>query len=415
MEKICSSTCFSAADILLPDLPELSPWAVIACDQFTSQPEYWQQVEAITGGRLSTAQLILPESELGPDASVRIGRIHRAMRHYLQMNAFKTYRNAYLYTERTLQDGGIRCGLIGTVDLEAYDYTGCVDAEIRATEKTVADRIPLRMSVRRGAALDLSHILLLCDDDSKTLIEPLHQKCERLPKLYGFDLMLGGGHIDGWLVAGEEKQNVDRRLEEYAACQMQKHPGCSLQFVTGDGNHSLAAAKACYEELKRQHPDRDFTNHPARYALCELNNIHDPSLKIAPIHRVVKQCEASQLLQDLDSAFSGSSGTPVPWFSGEQTGTIMLPAEKNRLPLAVLQEFLDQWLGFHPGELDYIHGDEALRNLSRMPDTVGFVLPAIEKKTLFPSILSDGVLPRKTFSMGEALDKRYYLEARRIE
>lgn len=415
MENNCSSTCFCAADILLPNLPELSPWAVIACDQFTSQPEYWQQVEAITEGRFSTAQLILPESELGRHASGRIERIHHTMLQYLQMNLFQTYHNVYLYTERTLQDGGIRCGIVGSVDLEAYDYSGCADSKIRATEKTVADRIPPRMSVRRGAALDLSHILLLCDDDRKTLIEPLHNKRERFPKLYGFDLMLGGGHIEGWLISGDEKLLLDRKLEEYAELQRKKNPGNQFQFAVGDGNHSLAAAKACYEELKKQNPNCDLADHPARYALCELNNIHDPALKIAPIHRVVKHCEPSQLIRDLHSAFPGSLGTTVPWFSGDKSGTIVLPIEKNGLPLAILQEFLDQWLQSHPGELDYIHGEETLRELSRTPDTVGFILPAIEKKALFPCILSNGVLPRKTFSMGEALDKRYYLEARRIE
>ena len=301
------------------------------------------------------------------------------------------------------------------VDLEAYDYTGHADSKIRATEKTVADRIPPRMSVRRGAALDLSHILLLCDDDRETLIEPLHQKLECFPKLYGFDLMLGGGHIDGWLIAGDEKLSLDRKLEEYAESQRRKNPGNLFQFAVGDGNHSLAAAKACYEELKRQHPNSDCSDHPARYALCELNNIHDPALKIAPIHRVVKHCETSSLIRDIQLAFSGSSGTPVPWCSGDESGTIMLPVGKNGLPLAILQEFLDHWLQNHPGELDYIHGEETLRKLSRASDTVGFILPAIEKKTLFPCILSNGVLPRKTFSMGEALDKRYYLEARRIE
>ncbi|MBQ3755516.1 MAG: DUF1015 domain-containing protein [Oscillospiraceae bacterium] len=415
MENNRSSACFCAADILLPNLPELSPWAVIACDQFTSQPEYWQQVEAITEGRVSTAQLILPESELGQHAAGRIERIHHTMQRFLQMNLFQTYQNAYLYTERTLQDGGVRCGIVGMVDLEAYDYTGHADSEIRATEKTVADRIPPRMSVRRGAALDLSHILLLCDDDRETLIEPLHQKLECFPKLYGFDLMLGGGHIDGWLIAGDEKLSLDRKLEEYAESQRRKNPGNLFQFAVGDGNHSLAAAKACYEELKRQHPNSDCSDHPARYALCELNNIHDPALKIAPIHRVVKHCETSSLIRDIQSAFSGSSGTPVPWCSGDESGTIMLPVGKNGLPLAILQEFLDHWLQNHPGELDYIHGEETLRKLSRASDTVGFILPAIEKKTLFPCILSNGVLPRKTFSMGEALDKRYYLEARRIE
>ena len=414
MVKNCCSSCFSAADILLPDLPELESWAVIACDQFTSQPEYWHQVEQITEGRYSTAQLILPESELGDHASERIRSIHAAMLRYLQMNVFRTFPDVYLYTERTLQNGGVRCGVVGKVDLEAYDYTGRVNSKIRATEKTVAERIPPRMAVRRGAALELPHILLLCDDERKTLIEPLHQMRGRLPRVYGFDLMLGGGHIEGWLVCGEEKELLDRRLNEYADLQRTKHPDTEFQFAVGDGNHSLATAKACYEELKQQKPLLD-PDHPARYALCELNNIHDSGLKITPIHRIVKNCDAQQLLNDLKSRFPGTAGTMVSWYSGGKSGEIMLPDENNRLPLAILQEFLDEWLQTHRGQIDYIHGAEALRMLGCEPDSVGLLLPAVDKKMIFPYILSDGVLPRKTFSMGEAFDKRYYLEARRID
>ena len=415
MEKTFSSSCFSAADILLPNLPELETWAVIACDQFTSQPEYWHRVEAITEGRYSAAHLILPESELGPHASERISRIHAEMLRYLQGNIFRTYHDAYLYCERTLQDGGIRRGIIGKVDLEKYDYTGCVDSAVRATESTVAERIPPRMAVRSGAALELPHILLLCDDDREMLIEPLHEMKDSLPKVYGFDLMLGGGHVDGWLVIGREKELLDRKLDEYAGFQQMKHPGTEFQYAVGDGNHSLATAKACYERMKMLDPGIVDTDHPARYALCELNNIHDPSVMIAPIHRLVKKCDAEQLLKDLCSVFSGSDGIVVPWFSGVQSGTVMLRSDRNRLPLAILQEFLDEWLTTHPGEIDYIHGDEVLRELCRVPDSVGFVLPAIDKRMLFPYILSDGVLPRKTFSMGEASDKRYYLEVRKIE
>ena len=416
MEQILSSAaCFSAADILLPSFPELESWAVIACDQFTSQPEYWRQVEALTAGRYSASHLILPESELGQQNAARISCIHETMLRYLQSDVFRAYPDAYLYTERSLRNGGIRRGIIGKVDLEAYDYTGFVNSCIRATEKTVAERIPPRMAIRRGAALELPHVLLLCDDDRRMLVEPFQQKRNQLQKLYDFDLMLGGGHIEGWLISGSEKAKLDEKLVEYACCQREKYPGMNLQYVVGDGNHSLATAKACYEELKAQNADNIPADHPARYALCELNNIHDPSLVCQPIHRVVKQCDSRALLEDLQSAFPGNEGAVIPWYGCGMSGTVRIPADRSRLPLAVLQKFLDDWLMDHAGAIDYIHGAEALQNLCSGTDSVGFLLPAVDKDLLFPTVLSDGVLPRKTFSMGEAFDKRYYLEARRIE
>ena len=416
MEQIQSSaSCFSAADILLPSFPELESWAVIACDQFTSQPEYWRQVEATTAGRYSASHLILPESELGPQAAARIRSIHDTMLLYLHENVFKTYPDAYIYTERALRNGGIRCGIVGKVDLEAYDYTGVVNSCIRATEKTVAERIPPRMAIRRGAALELPHILLLCDDDRRMLVEPFRQKRNQLQKLYDFDLMLGGGHIEGWLISGREKEELDEKLVEYAGLQCEKYPGMMLQYVVGDGNHSLATAKACYEELKAKNPGNLPADHPARYALCELNNIRDPSLVCRPIHRVVKHCDSMNLLEDLQSAFPGTEGTVIPWYGCGSSGTVRVPTDRNRLPLAFLQNFLDNWLSDHDGTIDYIHGEDALQKLCSETDSVGFVLPAVDKGLLFPTVLTDGVLPRKTFSMGEAFDKRYYLEARRIE
>ena len=407
--------CFSAADILLPRDTDPAYWAVIACDQFTSQPEYWQAVRERTQGRVSAAHLILPESELNRDPSASVERIHRTMLQYLQDGVFQSYRECYIYTERTLLDGSIRCGVVGKVDLEAYDYSGTVNAAIRATEKTVPERIPPRMAVRRGAALELPHVLLLCDDDQNLLLEPLHRNREVLPKLYDFDLMLGGGHVAGWLVSGKEKQSLDARLLQYAEDQAEKHPDSSLLFAVGDGNHSLATAKACYEEQKALHSPAGTVSAPTRYALCELNNIHDPAQKFTPIHRLVKHCNVREFLADLQNQFPYSRGTAVPWMTEDASGTVFLPCESDSLPLTILQDFLDRWLSGHPGELDYIHGEDVLMRLSRNADSVGFLLPAVEKNSLFSGILADGVLPRKTFSMGQAEEKRYYLEARNIQ
>ena len=405
--------CFSAADILIPEGCDLRRWAVIACDQFTSQPAYWQQVEGLTAGIPSAMHLILPESELDRDPSERIRMIHENMLRYLNDGIFRLFPDSYIYTERRLQSGMLRRGLIGRLDLEQYDFSGESNAAVRATEHTVKERIPPRMAVRRGAALEMPHVLLLCNDEKRQLIEQLSEQCGRLPKLYDFDLMMNGGHVKGWLISGEEKEKLDCRVAEYEAGERRKHPKEKLLYAVGDGNHSLATAKACWEEQKRENPAMDRDASPSRYALCELNNIHDPGQIFEPIHRVVKRCDAKQLIRDLDSAFRGKDGCEIPWISGQREGTLHIP-EGTGLPLQVLQDFLDGWLRSHPGELDYIHGLDALAAVGREPGCVGFRLPPVPKESLFPEILSGGVLPRKTFSMGEAEEKRYYLEARRL-
>ncbi|MER2235176.1 MAG: DUF1015 domain-containing protein [Candidatus Limivicinus sp.] len=415
------NACFSAADILIPDGCDLQRWAVIACDQFTSQPSYWRRAEEIAAGVPSAMHLILPESELDRNPAERIRGIHENMLRYLNEGIFRRFPDCYVYTERRLHSGSLRRGLIGRLDLERYDYTGAVNAAVRATELTVSERIPPRMAVRRGAVLELPHVLLLCNDERRRLIEPLGELRDSLPKLYDFDLMLGGGHVAGWLVSGEEKQRLDARIAEYEARELQKHPHENLLYAVGDGNHSLATAKACYEEQKALQPDVGGLSSPARYALCELNNIHDPVQVFEPIHRVVKHCDADLLIRDASAAFPEDRascqgticGTEIPWLSGGREGRLLIP-EGTGLPLQVLQDFLDRWLSLHPGELDYIHGGEALAAMAGEPGCVGFRLPPIPKEALFPEILSGGVLPRKTFSMGEAEEKRYYLEARRI-
>ncbi len=406
--------CFSAANILLPENCDLQRWAVIACDQFTSQPEYWKKVQEETADVPSAGHLILPECELNDNTERRIREIHENMRLYLNRELLREYPDCFVYTERVLQNGKLRRGLVGKADLEQYDYSGTVDAAIRATEQTVSERIPARMSVRRGAPLELPHVLLLCDDDRGELIEPISERKDRLTKLYDFELMLGGGHIAGWIVDGKEKAALEQRIEEYEHRERQKHPDAALLYAVGDGNHSLATAKACYEEMKRRNPEIDFSSHPARWALCELGNIHDPSQVFEPIHRIVKHCDTEKLISHLSERYHATEGTEIPWVSGKKSGILSLTDEGGLLPLAVLQGALDLWLSDNPGEEDYIHDDAALRDLENECGSIGFRLPAIKKESLFPGILSGGVLPRKTFSMGEAKEKRYYLEARRI-
>ena len=413
-----SGNCFLPAEILLPRVEEITKWAVIACDQFTSQPAYWDAVRRCAGSAPSTLHLILPEAELGTDREAELtDEIHKTMASYLQENIFQAYPDSYVYVERTLESGAVRKGLIGKVDLEAYDFSAGSTSPIRATEKTVVERIPPRMRVRRDAPLEFPHILMLADDHEKVLIEPIAAARDHLEKLYEFDLMEDGGHIAGWLVNGDEAAAFDRRLSAYTDALSGKYqglPGVPMVFAVGDGNHSLATAKACYEELKAANPGLDISRHPARYALVELENIHDDALVFAPIHRIVTGTDPDALLADLQSAACAEGGFPVKWYAGSRHGTIYLDRARSQLAVGALQSFLDVYLAGHDGEVDYIHGDSDLRELASQDGAIGFLLPVMEKSQLFRGVIADGVLPRKTFSMGHAREKRYYLEGRRI-
>ena len=408
---------FKSTDILLPRDVELERWSVIACDQFTSDPAYWQRVRATAGDGPSTIHLILPEAELGGAGEAEtVEAINAAMERYLKENVFAVYSNSYVYVERTLADGSVRPGLLGAVDLEQYDYHAGSNSAIRATEKTVLERIPPRQRVRKDAAIELPHVLMLCDDDQKTLIEPIGDIKDTLPKLYDFELMEQGGRIRGWLVQGQAAKNFDDRLAAFSASVAEKYAdlGGSILLAVGDGNHSLATAKSCYEALKAAQPDADLSAHPARYSLVELENIHDPSLVFAPIHRIITDADADKLLSDLN-AVRAEQGYAVEWVIGERSGTVYLDQARGELAVAVLQEFLDKWLAENAGGIDYIHGDDEVRQLAQKPNAIGFLLPPMEKHQLFRGVISGGALPRKTFSMGHAREKRYYLEGRKIK
>ncbi|MCI6729617.1 MAG: DUF1015 domain-containing protein [Clostridiales bacterium] len=409
---------FMPADILIPQVDSMEKWAVIACDQFTSDPAYWSRVEQTVGEAPSTLRLILPEAELGsPNEGERIQTINQTMEAYLQKGLFRCYPNALVYVERVLQNGAVRKGLVGMVDLEAYDYNPGAVSPIRATERTVTERIPPRQRVRRDAGLELPHILLLCDDDEKVLLEPIEARRESLEKLYDFDLMEGGGHITGYLVSGPEVEAFQNRLADYTARCPEKYrglPGEPLVFAVGDGNHSLATAKSCYEELKAKNPGVDLSNHPARFALVELENIHDEAQQFEPIHRVVTETDPEALLAALEP-WCAPDGYPIAWFAGSKSGTVYLDRSRSQLEVGALQQFLDEYLAANPGKIDYIHGDEDLKTLARQDCAIGFLLPAMAKSQLFRGVVADGVLPRKTFSMGHAREKRYYLEGRKIK
>ena len=410
---------FLPADILLPKNADFSKWAVIACDQFTSDQEYWNRVRANAEGSVSTINLILPEAELGTEKeAAHTALINKTMAEYMENGVFETYENSLIYVERTLENGSIRMGLMGMVDLDAYDYTVGATSAIRATERTVTERIPPRQRVRRDAPIELPHILLLCDDHEKVLIEPIAAKKDSFKVLYDCDLMEDGGHITGWLVPQEEVEKFNATLAEYSANVGKKYEGLKgepVVFAVGDGNHSLATAKSCYEELKKNNPGVDLSAHPARYALVELENIHDPSQQFEPIHRIIFNTDTKKMLKAVEENICAEGGYPVKWYIGEESGVVYLDRAKSELAVGVLQAFLDEYLKENEGEIDYIHDDDALIALAAKENAIGFLVPGMEKSQLFRGVVADGVLPRKTFSMGHSREKRYYLESRKIK
>lgn len=409
---------FLPADILLPQVEDMSKWAVIACDQFTSNPEYWERVRTYAGDAPSAINLILPEVELGSSMEeAHTAAINETMHRYMDEGLYRTLPRSFVYVERTLESGAIRKGLIGMVDLETYEYSAGAASAIRATEKTVVERIPPRMRVRRNAVQELPHILMLCDDHDKVLIEPVAAMKDQLPKLYDFDLMEDGGRICGWLVQGDAVDAFEARLTTYTAQIGKKYEdlsGVPMVFAVGDGNHSLATAKACYEELKAANPDQDLSNHPARFALVELENIHDEAQVFEPIHRILTHTNPEKLLADLNASACAEGGFPVVWYTAEDHGTVYLDRSASQLAVGAMQQFLDVWMQSNEAEIDYIHEDADLKELAAQEHAIGFLLPAMEKSQLFRGVIADGVLPRKTFSMGHAREKRYYLEGRAI-
>ena len=421
MSDMRSGLPFGPADILLPRDCEMSLWSVVACDQYTSRPEYWQRVENRVGRAPSTLRMILPESCLeGPSVETDIMEINNTMSRYLREGRFQEYPDALIYVERTLDSGKIRRGLVGAVDLEAYDYEPGSVSPIRTTEGTVMSRVPPRVAVRKNAPIELPHVMLLLDDPRRAVIEPLSDRTAEMECLYDFDLMERGGHIRGWLLTEELKELVLRALEEQAARAERDLDG--LLFAVGDGNHSLATAKACYERLKEMSDPSQWSGLLSRYTLCELVNLHDDSLEFEPIHRLVFGVQPEALLDALMDYYpsavqGGGEGHTLSFFINRWSrGEITVKKPASHLAAGTLQAFLDHYIAAHPKvRVDYIHGtDEAQKLAGEREDAIAFLLPPMGKEELFPTVIHDGVLPRKTFSLGQAHDKRFYLEARKI-
>jgi len=414
--------CFYPADILLPDFNKTdgTRWAAIACDQFTSEPEYWDSARKYVGEAVSSLNLILPEVWLDR-AEEEIPKINNTMKEYLDGVLFNN-PGSMIFVERAQPSGGVRRGIVGMVDLECYEYTKGSDSLIRATEGTVLERIPPRVAIRRGAPIELPHVMLLIDDPDATVIEPLVGK--KLPLAYDFELMQGGGRIKGGFLTDADKARVNDALEALVTPEAvnARYGGdyAPLLFAVGDGNHSLASAKASYEEIKAQIGIEAAKAHPARYALVEVVNLHDPALQFEPIYRVMFGVEPESVVAELEEYLKGLSGN-----AEKQTITCVglgndrmleVTSPVQQLPVGTLQTFIDDYIGKHEGvTVDYIHGEDSTRKLAERDDAVGFLFEGMGKSELFRTVMLDGALPRKTFSMGHARDKRYYLEARKIK
>ena len=396
---------FKKADILIPKDIDFAKWSVVACDQYTSQPEYWNQVKDFVGTSPSCLNIVFPEAFLA-EGDGRIAKINATMDDYLSGGIFEELLDSMIYVERTMANGKTRKGIIGAIDLEEYDFSVGSQSKIRATEGTVLERIPPRVKIRENAPLELPHVMLLIDDKDKTVIEQV----EKGELIYDFDLMQNSGHLKGYLLSDFEAERILAAIAELDA-------NCdgNLLFAVGDGNHSLATAKTCWENLKPTLSKEETENHPARFCLVEVENIHDDALEFEPIHRVVFNADPEKVLADFKAYYPETSDTDnggqhIQYTYKGKKGDLFVKNSPSALCVGTLQKFLDE-KGY---EVDYIHGSDVTEKLSNADNTIGFLLPAMEKSDLFRGVIEDGALPRKTFSMGEAEDKRFYFEAKKI-
>ena len=437
-ERYQNNVAVQVPRVLLPKKgTNYHKWAVVACDQFTSQPEYWEEAKRIVGKAPSTLELILPEAYLEkPGEKERIASIKASMRAYLDEGILEEKPQGFVLVTRTVE-GNTRTGLVMALDLEAYDYQKGSTTPIRATEGTIVSRIPPRLKIREGAPIELPHILVLIDDPDRTVIEPLTLKKAKLHKLYDTDLMLDGGHITGHLVDAEDDilgvLSALEQLQDAEKFRAKYGDHAPLLFAMGDGNHSFATAKAYWEKVKATLPESEHADHPARFALVEVENVHDEGIVFEPIHRVVFGVSGNRAIETLLRHFKGQNGCArvelgrmpcaqsgdthiLPFLTGEVEGAFIVSCPKTQLAVGTLQAAIDALLQEVAGtEVDYIHGAEVVKELSKKGGAIGFLLPAMKKSEFFPTVVYDGALPRKTFSMGEANEKRYYMECRRIE
>lgn len=427
-KKIFTDLGVKIPEILLPtEGSNLNSWAVVACDQYTSEREYWENVKEIANGNPSTLNIIFPEVYLEDgDSDTRINNINQTMQQYLDQQVIKGIEDCFVLVDRKTSHAESRKGLMLALDLECYDYTKGSSTLIRATEGTVIERLPPRIKIRQNAPIELPHIMVLIDDPEKTVIEPLFKKVDQLGKLYDFELMMNGGHIKGYKVSSESDMNaianalsVLSQSDTFRKKYNISRDKAVLLFAVGDGNHSLASAKGHWENIKACLSEEEQQNHPARYALVEMVNVHDDGLVFEPIHRVIFNVDSENLLKEFTAFYKSSvhngQSHSFRFITPKGEGTIVIDNPINNLEVGTLQVFLDQYLKTHPEvKIDYIHGEDVVTKLGSQPGNMGIYLPSMNKTDLFKTVILDGALPRKTFSMGEAEEKRFYLECRKI-
>lgn len=380
-------------------------WSVIACDQFTSDAAYWAAVEQTVGGAPSTLRLMLPEFYLGKrDEAAAAAEIQQTMRRYLDNDVFTEIEHSFIFLERTLPCGSVRRGLIGMIDLEAYDYSPDSSTPIRATEGTVEDRLPPRVKVRRAAPLEMPHIMVFLNDPDDGVMQRAGTAANGL--LYDFDLMMGGGHVRGQRIYGATADALAAQISE---------GNTAVKLATGDGNHSLAAARKCWLKKKQRLTPEQAESDPARFALAELVNIHDPAVTFAPIHRVLFETDPSTWFDAAAQQLAADGeGRDVILLSGGRQKTIRAKGASIGEVIGNVEQFCKAYLAAHGGTIDYIHGDDEAVQLAQRSGCCGVLLPQMEKGELFSSVEYSGPFPKKSFSIGLGRDKRYYLECRKL-
>ncbi len=396
----------SCGAFLLPAVENMKKWPVVACDQYTAEPAYWERLTAEIDGAPSALDLILPEAYLHEDEG-RIESIHKTMQQYAAGGLFARCINGMVLTER-ITESGVRPGIVLTVDLEEYDYTKGAKPQIRPTEGTVTERIPPRLKVRQGALVELSHVLLLIDDPERTVIEPLYALRDQLPLLYDVELMQRGGHVRGWAL---EEGKLTAQLQEKLLALKETLTENSPLIAVGDGNHSLATARAHWLNVRESLTEEERASHPARFAMAELENLHCDALIFEPIHRLVFDKTAEEVLEMLSGAEVTDCKYDALIVGRDKDIPVVFKNPIHPLPVGCVQMQLDEHKDV---TIDYIHGESSVRDLVAAGRGTGILVPAMDKALLFPAVAQGGVLPRKTFSMGEAHEKRYYIEARKI-
>lgn len=430
-------------EILLPVEKNMCAWPVIACDQYTQDKKYWEKVTSLTKGRPSTFHLILPEIYLEDNKDARIDQIRKTMESYLNGDVFAPVKKCFVYIERTTPFGHLRKGLITSIDLETYDWRPFSHTNIRATEETIISRIPPRIAIRKGAPLELPHIMLLVDDKKCHLVERTGSLSVSKPPLYDIDLMCNGGSIKGWSIETEKEVNSMLEALQEIAEQKKEKDGSVFLFAVGDGNHSLATAKAVWDEYKSELKtqglsDDQIAQNPVRWALVEVVNIYDDGLTFEPIHRVVFGVDSNYLLKKLSEKLKGRiremndapslvdavknsvSSFGFVYVENMVKKFTLMEIETNTLAVSALQPALEQIMkefmsvNKEKPVIDYIHGSEKVVSLGERNDAIGILLPPVSKEELFDTIRSTGPLPKKSFSLGEADEKRFYLECRKL-